>query len=161
MENNQDEVLRDVTRNEYKYGFYTDIETDTIPKGLNENIIRMISSKKNEPEWLLDFRLKAFKHWKKMTMPQWAHLDIPEIDYQDIIYYAAPKQKVRPESLDDVDPELKATLRYPGAPYRMSATPWKIAKRAPMAGEHNAEIYERELDLSAQEIVTLKESGTI
>jgi len=116
MENNQDEVLREVTRNEYKYGFYTDIETDTIPKGLSEDIIRTISGKKNEPEWLLDFRMKAFRQWQKMTMPRWAHLDIPDIDYQDIIYYAAPRQKVSPESLDDLDPELKATFDKLGIP---------------------------------------------
>jgi len=110
MENKQDEVLRDVTRDEYKYGFHTDIETDTIPKGLNEDIVRIISAKKEEPEWLLEWRLKAFTHWKKMSMPKWAHLVIPEIDYQDIIYYAAPKQKGSLESLDDVDPELRETF---------------------------------------------------
>jgi len=110
MENKQDEVLRDVTRDEYKYGFHTDIETDTIPKGLNEDIVRIISAKKEEPEWLLKWRLKAFTHWKKMSMPKWAHLVIPEIDYQDIIYYAAPKQKGSLESLDDVDPELRETF---------------------------------------------------
>ncbi len=110
MENNQDEVLREVTQSDYKYGFITDIETDTIPKGLNEDVIRLISSKKEEPEWLLEYRLKAFVQWQKMSMPQWAQLKIPEINYQDIIYYAAPKQKINLESLDDVDPDLRETF---------------------------------------------------
>jgi len=116
MENNQDEVLREVTQSEYKYGFYTDIETETIPKGLNEEIIRIISAKKKEPGWLLEWRLKSFEHWKKMKMPRWAHLQIPEIDYQDIIYYAAPKQKASLESLDEVDPELRKTFDKLGIP---------------------------------------------
>lgn len=116
MENNQNEVLREVTRNEYKFGFVTDIETDTIPKGLNEDVIRLISEKKNEPEWLLEFRLKAFERWKQMEMPHWAQLKIPEIDYQDIIYYAAPRRKVRPGSLDEVDPDLRETFDKLGIP---------------------------------------------
>jgi len=81
MENNHDEVLREVTENEYKYGFFTDIETDTLPKGLNEDIVTKISAKKEEPEWLLEWRLKAYQHWKKMKMPEWAHLFIPNIGY--------------------------------------------------------------------------------
>ncbi len=93
MEKEQDKIISDVTSGEYKYGFYTDIETDRITKGLNEDVIRIISKKKNEPEWLLEFRLKAFRHWKTMKMPGWANLRIPSIDYQEIIYYAAPKQK--------------------------------------------------------------------
>lgn len=116
MENNQEEVLREVTQSEYKFGFYTDIETETIPKGLNEDIIRMISAKKQEPDWLTGWRLKAFAQWKKMKMPDWAHLKIPEIDYQDIIYYAAPKQKAKPESLDEVDPDLLETFDKLGIP---------------------------------------------
>ena len=116
MENKQDEVLREVTQGEYKYGFYTDIESDSVPKGLNEDIIRIISAKKEEPEWLLDWRLKAFEIWKKMKMPDWAHLKIPEIDYQDIIYYSAPKKQVSPDSLDDVDPELIETFNKLGIP---------------------------------------------
>ena len=116
MENKQDEVLREVTQGEYKYGFYTDIESDSVPKGLNEDIIRIISAKKEEPEWLLDWRLKAFEIWKKMKMPDWAHLKIPEIDYQDIIYYSAPKKQGSPDSLDDVDPELIETFNKLGIP---------------------------------------------
>ena len=116
MEKEQDKILNDVTSGEYKYGFYSDIETDKITKGLNEDVVRIISKKKNEPEWLLEFRLKAFRHWKTMKMPLWANLRIPTIEYQDIIYYAAPKQKVAPESLDDIDPELKKTFDKLGIP---------------------------------------------
>ncbi len=112
----QDKILHDVTSGEYKFGFVTDIETETIPKGLNEDVVRLISAKKGEPEWLLEYRLKAFRYWQTMTMPTWAHLNIPEINYQDIIYYAAPKQKKSPESIDDVDPELKATFDKLGIP---------------------------------------------
>ncbi|MEJ5263811.1 MAG: Fe-S cluster assembly protein SufB [Bacteroidales bacterium] len=112
----QDEILREVTGSEYKYGFVTDIEIETIPKGLNEDIIRMISAKKEEPEFMLEFRLKAFRHWQKMSMPNWAHLRIPPIDYQDIIYYAAPRKKPRYNSLDEVDPELLETFNKLGIP---------------------------------------------
>jgi Fe-S cluster assembly protein SufB len=110
MQEEQDKILDEVTTGEYKYGFVTEIETDTIKKGLDENVIRLISAKKNEPEWLLDFRLKAYRHWLTMEMPRWAHLDIPEIDYQNVIYYAAPKQKIAPQSMDEVDPELLKTF---------------------------------------------------
>lgn len=110
MEKEQDKILNDITQGEYKYGFYSDIEMETIPKGLNEDIVRMISKKKNEPDFMLEYRLKAFRHWKSMKMPDWAHLKIPDIDYQDIIYYAAPKNKPVLDSLDDVDPELKETF---------------------------------------------------
>ena len=96
MEKEQDKIISDVTSGDYKYGFYTDIETESIPKGLNEDIVRIISAKKNEPDWLLDFRLKAFRHWKTMKMPEWANLKIPPIDYQEIIFYSAPKQKIAP-----------------------------------------------------------------
>jgi len=110
----KDRILQDVTQSEYKYGFYTDIENESIPKGLNEDIVRMISGKKDEPEWLLEWRLIAFRHWEKMKMPEWAHLKIPRIDYQDIIYYSAPKQKASPESLDEVDPQLLETFEKLG-----------------------------------------------
>ena len=116
MEKDQDKILNDVTQSDYKYGFYTDVETEFIDKGLNEDVIRLISSKKNEPEFLLEYRLKAYKHWKTLVMPQWAHLKIPEINYQDIIYYAAPKQKPSLESLDEVDPELRKTFDKLGIP---------------------------------------------
>ena len=116
MKNNQEELLNNLTQSDYKFGFYTDIETDTIPKGLDENTIRLISAKNNEPDWMLEWRQKAFAHWNRMKMPDWAHLDIPEIDYQDIIFWAAPKQKKDPGSLDDVDPELRATFDKLGIP---------------------------------------------
>ena len=109
-----EKIIEEVTSSDYNYGFVTDIDTEVIPKGLNEEIIRLISSKKNEPEWLLDFRLKAFAHWKTLEMPRWAHLDIPEIDYQAISYYAAPKKKESPKSLDEVDPELLDTFNKLG-----------------------------------------------
>jgi Fe-S cluster assembly protein SufB len=116
MENNQDKLLGEVTSGDYKYGFVTDIETEIIPKGLNEDIVRLISAKKEEPEWMLEFRLKAFRHWQTMKVPGWAHLKVPEIDFQDIIYYAAPKQKKGPDSLSDVDPELLKTFDKLGIP---------------------------------------------
>ena len=112
----QDDFLNEVTSEDYKYGFTTDIETELIRQGLDEDIIRTISSKKDEPSWLLDFRIKAFRHWQTMEMPSWAHLNIPPIDYQDIIYYAAPKKKKEPESLDEVDPELLKTFDKLGIP---------------------------------------------
>ena len=106
-----EEILRDVTAGEYKYGFVSDIDTHIIPKGLNEDVVRYISTVKGEPEWLLEFRLKAFRHWQSLEMPHWAHLDIPEIDYQGISYYAAPKPKSdAPKSLDHIDPDLKKTF---------------------------------------------------
>ena len=116
MENDQDKILNDVTSGEYKYGFHSDIEMESIPKGLNEDVVRLISGKKSEPDWLLEFRLKAFRHWQTMKMPQWANLIIPQINYQDIIYYAAPKQKASYGSLDEIDPELKKTFDKLGIP---------------------------------------------
>lgn len=107
----------DLTASEYKYGFYTDIETEEFPKGLNEDIIRLLSQKKEEPEWLLEYRLKAFRHWLKMKAPNWAKLEIPEIDFQALYYYAAPKKKEdAPKSLDEIDPELLATFEKLGIP---------------------------------------------
>ena len=110
MENNSTEVIHNTTNSEYKYGFTSDIDTDIVPPGLSEDVIRFISAKKGEPEWLLDFRLKAYRHWLTLKMPTWAHLDIPEIDYQAISYYAAPRQKELKKSLDEVDPELIKTF---------------------------------------------------
>ena len=104
------DILDEVTTGDYKYGFVTDIDTEIIPIGLNEDVVRLISSKKNEPQWLLDFRLKAFKYWLTLEMPEWAHLNIPHIDYQSISYYAAPRKKEGPKSLDEVDPELLKTF---------------------------------------------------
>lgn len=107
-------ILDEVTQGDYKFGFFTDIETDMAPKGLDENTIRFISAKKREPEWMLEFRLRAFRHWQKMTEPEWAHIDYPKIDFQDIIYYAAPKRKKELTSLDEVDPELIETFNKLG-----------------------------------------------
>ena len=108
--------MDEVTKGDYKYGFVTDIDTDVIHRGLDEETIRLISAKKNEPEWLLEFRLKAFRYWQTLEMPDWALLRIPPIDYQDIIYYAAPKQKEGPKSMDEVDPELLKTFDKLGIP---------------------------------------------
>ena len=110
-----DNIIEEVTGSEYKYGFVTNVETDTIGKGLNEEVIRIISAKKEEPDWMLEFRLKAYRHWLTMKMPRWAQLDIPEINYQNIVYYAAPKQK-ETKSWEEVDPELKATFDKLGIP---------------------------------------------
>lgn len=108
------DIINDITNEDYKYGFHTDIETDIIPRGLNEDIVRLISQKKGEPEWLLDFRLKAYQRWIGMPIPSWAHLDIPEIDFQSISYYAAPRQKKSDDS--EIDPELVKTFDKLGIP---------------------------------------------
>ncbi len=106
-----------LSNREYKYGFVTDIETETIPKGLTEDTIRLISAKKNEPEWMLEFRLKAFRQWQKMEEPNyWANFEYPKVDFQDITYYAAPKEKEQKKSLDEVDPELLDTFEKLGIP---------------------------------------------
>jgi len=114
MQDENNRILDELTQGEYKYGFYTDVEMDQAPKGLNEDIIRFISGKKNEPEFILEYRLKAYRHWLTMKAPTWAHLRIPEIDYQDIIYYSAPKKKAELSSLDEVDPELLETFNKLG-----------------------------------------------
>ncbi len=101
---------------EYKYGFVTNVEEEIAPKGLNEDVIRFISSKKNEPQWLLEWRLKAYRHWLSMEEPRWAHLRYPKIDYNSISYYAAPKNNPSPKSLDEIDPEIKATYDKLGIP---------------------------------------------
>ncbi len=114
--NEEKELLQDITKKEYKEGFVTDVDQDFIPKGLNEDIVRMISERKGEPQWLLDFRLDAFRKWQKMEMPEWGHLDMPHIDYQDIIYYAAPKKDAdRPK---EIDPKLAETFDKLGIPLR-------------------------------------------
>ncbi|PIF03429.1 MAG: Fe-S cluster assembly protein SufB [Draconibacterium sp.] len=112
----QDKILNKITREDYKYGFYTDIETDIIEKGLNEEVVKTIWKKKNEPDFMLEYRLNAFREWQKMEMPDWAYLKIPEINFQDISYYAAPKKKPQYESLDEVDPELIDTFNRLGIP---------------------------------------------
>ncbi len=106
----EDKILKEVTGAEYKYGFTTNVESDTIPKGLNKDVICLISKKKEEPQWLLEHRLKAFESWKKMEEPDWANIKYKKPNYQDIIYYAAPKQKKEIKSLDELDPEMKKTF---------------------------------------------------
>ena len=108
------DIIENITNEDYKYGFHTDIETDIIPQGLNEDIVRLISHKKGEPDWLLDFRLKAYRKWVGMQVPDWAHLDIPEIDFQSISYYAAPRKKKTDDF--DIDPELLKTFDKLGIP---------------------------------------------
>jgi Fe-S cluster assembly protein SufB len=103
-------TIEELANREYKHGFVTDIEMETVPRGLNEEVIRTISAKKNEPAWLLEWRLKAYRNWLTMEEPKWAHIRYPRVDYQDIIYYAAPKQKKQLNSLDEVDPELRKTF---------------------------------------------------
>ncbi len=118
-------LLEGITESDYKYGFVTNIEQDMAPKGLNEDTVRFISMKKNEPEFMLNWRLKAFRFWQKMKEPTWANLKIPPVDYQDAYYYAAPKKKKGPESLDEVDPEILATFDKLGIP---------LDERAKLAG---------------------------
>lgn len=110
------EILEDFTSQEYKYGFYTNIEADEAPPGLNEDIIRFISAKKNEPDWMLQWRLKAFARWKEMREPHWAFVNYPPVKYDEIVYYSAPKQKKGPASLEEVDPEILKTYEKLGIP---------------------------------------------
>ena len=115
----EDKAIEELANKEYKYGFVTEIETESIPPGLNEDVIRLISSKKNEPEFLLDWRLKAYRHWLTMKEPSWQNVKYPPIDYQDIVYYSAPKSKEDgPKSLDEVDPELLRTYEKLGIPLK-------------------------------------------
>jgi len=114
MNDNSKDIIKDVTNSEYKWGFVTNIETETAPIGLNEDTIRYISEKKQEPDFMLEFRLKAFKKWQELKSPDWAHLNIPPIDYQNIIYYAAPKKRKELSSLDEVDPALIETFNKLG-----------------------------------------------
>ena len=116
MKEESKDIIDSLERSDYKYGFTSDIETETIPKGLNEDVIRLISRKKDEPEWMLESRLKAYRHWLTMDLPTWAHLDIPPIDFQDIIYFASPKKRKKLDSIDEIDPELKRTFDKLGIP---------------------------------------------
>src|SRR5919202_6307186 len=110
--------VREIDVDKYKYGFYTEIESDKAPKGLNEDVIRFISAKKNEPDWMLEWRLEAYRRWLTMTEPTWARVDYPKIDFQDAYYYAAPKAAEGPKSLDEVDPELLRTYEKLGIPLK-------------------------------------------
>ena len=122
------EQVRAVTEQKYKYGFFTDIESETAP-GLSEDIVRLISAKKNEPEWLLEWRLKAYRHWLTMEEPTWPNVHYPAIDYQDIIYYSAPKAKTTPKSLDEVDPELLSDFREARHPAGGAEDPGRRRRR--------------------------------
>ena len=115
MKNDQS-IIDSAISQEYEYGFTTDIDQEKIPPGLNEDVIRIISSKKQEPKWLLNWRLKAYKQWLKMEEPDWSKLNYEDIDFQSISYYAAPKQKEKLKSLDEVDPELLDTYNKLGIP---------------------------------------------
>src|SRR6187200_2506337 len=116
------ETIEQLANREYKYGFVTDVESETIAKGLNEDVVRLISQKKNEPEWLLEWRLKAFRHWLTMKEPTWQNVHYPPIDYQSIVYYSAPKtKKDGPKSLEEVDPKLLETYEKLGIPLRERA----------------------------------------
>lgn len=112
----EQDIIKKTTESEYEFGFTSDIETESIAKGLSEETVRTISKKKNEPDWMLEFRLKAYRHWLTLTHPKWAHLNIPEIDFQDVIYYAAPKQPKEWKEGDEIDPELQATFEKLGIP---------------------------------------------
>ncbi|MEM7371845.1 MAG: Fe-S cluster assembly protein SufB [Bacteroidota bacterium] len=111
-----EKIIQEFTDRKYEYGWVSDIESDKAPKGLNEDIIRFISAKKEEPEWMLAYRLKAYRYWLQMEEPEWAHVEYPRIDFQDVYYYAAPKQKPKLDSLDEVDPELLNTFKKLGIP---------------------------------------------
>ena len=117
MPQSQDNALvRDIANRDYEYGFTTDIETEIIPRGLSEDVVRLISQKKGEPQWLLDFRLKAYRHWLTMEQPKWGHVDLPPIDYQAISYYADPRGRKRKDGPQEIDPELQKTFDKLGIP---------------------------------------------
>ena len=116
METETTKVFEELAAQEYKYGFVTDVDQEIVPKGLDEDVVRLISAKKGEPEWLLDWRLKAFRAWQKMEEPTWPNVTYPPIDYQDISYYAAPREKPKLNSLDEVDPEIRRTFEKLGIP---------------------------------------------
>ena len=151
-----EDIIQDITTQEYKYGFTTDVETDVVPAGLNEDIIRLISAKKNEPEWLLEFRLKAYRKWLTMPLPTWAHLDIPEIDFQAISYYAAPKVK-KPSAIsnqpsEEIDPEIMKTFDKLGIP---------LEERAALAGNMAVDAVMDSTSVKTTFRETLAEKGII
>ena len=146
----QDKIIQDITTSEYKYGFTTDVQTDIIGKGLNEDVIRTISMKKGEPAWLLEFRLKAYRKWLTMPVPKWAHLDIPDIDFQDISYYAAPKQIAKTAS--NIDPEIMKTFDKLGIP---------LEERAALAGNMAVDAVMDSVSVKTTFRETLAEKGII
>ncbi|WP_424981117.1 Fe-S cluster assembly protein SufB [Maritalea sp. S77] len=140
--------VKEIDVDKYKYGFKTDIEMDMAPKGLNEDIVRFISAKKDEPQWMLDWRLEAFRRWQQMELPEWARVDYPEIDFQDLYYYAAPKSTPGPKSLDEVDPELLATYEKLGIP---------LSEQAVLAGVEGAKVAVDAVFDSVSVVTTFKE----
>ena len=150
----QDKIIEEITSGEYKYGFTTDVQTDIIGKGLNEDVIRTISRKKDEPEWLLEFRLKAYRKWLTMAVPKWAHLDIPEIDFQNISYYAAPKaaQASDDAKSGDIDPEIAKTFDKLGIP---------LEERAALAGNMAVDAVMDSVSVKTTFRDTLAEKGII
>ena len=148
-----DSVIQDITNQEYKYGFTTEVETDIVPAGLNEDTIRFISQKKQEPEWLLNFRLKAFRKWQTMKVPTWAHLNIPEIDFQAISYYAAPKtKKENQDGNTEIDPEIMKTFDKLGIP---------LEERAMLAGNMAVDAVMDSVSVKTTFRETLAEKGII
>ena len=150
-----DELIKDITEQEYKYGFTTDVETDIVPAGLNEDIVRLISAKKGEPEWMLEFRLKAFRKWQTMKVPTWAHLTIPDIDFQAISYYAAPRTKpsaVSNQPSDEIDPEIMKTFDKLGIP---------LEERAALAGNMAVDAVMDSVSVKTTFRQTLAEKGII
>ena len=143
---------QDALDREYKWGFHTDIDVDLAPKGLGEDIVRLISSKKGEPEWLLEWRLRAYRHWLKQENkhPDWAMVDFPAIDFQDIYYYAAPKSDDnRPKSLDEVDPEILETFEKLGIPLNERARLAGVAVDAVFDSVSVATTYKGQLEKAA------------
>ncbi|TDQ66420.1 Fe-S cluster assembly protein SufB [Maritalea mobilis] len=140
--------VKEIDVDKYKYGFKTDIEMELAPKGLNEDIVRFISAKKDEPEWMLEWRLEAFRRWQQMEEPSWARVDYPEIDFQDLYYYAAPKSTPGPKSLDEVDPELLATYEKLGIP---------LSEQAVLAGVEGAKVAVDAVFDSVSVVTTFKE----
>lgn len=147
-----EQIIEEVTSSEYKYGFTTDIQTEVINKGLSEQVVRLISEKKGEPEWLLDFRLRAFRKWQTMTPPAWAHLQIPPIDFQAISYYAAPKTKGGADKPQEIDPELMKTFDKLGIP---------LEERAALAGNMAVDAVMDSVSVKTTFKETLKEKGII
>ena len=147
-----DSLIQDITSQEYKYGFTTDVETEIVPAGLNEDIIRLISTKKGEPDWLLEFRLKAFRKWQTMVPPTWAHLTIPEIDFQAISYFAAPKTKKADGEKDEIDEEIMKTFDKLGIP---------LEERAALAGNMAVDAVMDSVSVKTTFRETLAEKGII
>ena len=142
----EQETIEQITNTEYKYGFTTDIETDVAPKGLNEDTVRLISSKKNEPEFMLEWRLKAYNYWLKLKEPRWPNVKYPPIDYQDAIYYAAPKQQKQLDSLDEVDPKLRETFDKLGISIEEQKRMTGVAVDAVMDSVSVATTFQKELE---------------